>query len=164
MNTLDWIIAVVFMVFVALGFRRGFLKEVLSLVSWLVSAVVAWLFASDVAPFFSVWLHEPAARIGAGFVATFVLVFLVTTTAGILLRRWLLVRPWTRFVNYLLGGVTGAGRGILVLVLLTLVAGTTSAPRQPWWRQSLFMPTLQEVALEIGGYLPRDVLRYISYN
>ena len=164
MNLLDWILAVVFMVFVALGFRRGFLKEILSLAAWLVAAVLAWLFAADVGPLFSVWLRDPAARTGAGFVATFVVVFLIMTVLGIFLRRWLLVRPWTRFVNYLLGGFTGAGRGLLVLVVFTLLAGLTSAPRQPWWRESLFMPTLQEVALEAGGYLPRDVLRYISYN
>ena len=164
MNALDWVVVVVFAFFVALGFRRGFLRETMSLLTWFAAGALAWLFAADVAPVFSVWLRSPAARTVAGFAVVFVVVFVVGTVLGYLIRRWLLVRPWTRFVNYLLGGGTGAVRGLLVLVLAVLVAGLTPAPKQPLWRQSVFMPPLETLAQRASVYLPRDVLRYISYN
>ncbi len=164
MNILDWIVAVLFAFFVALGFRRGFLRELTSLATWFASGALAWLFAADVGPVFSPWFREPAPRTAAGFVAVFVIVFVIGSVLGYLVRRWLLVRPWTRFVNYLLGGGTGAVRGLLVLVLLTLLAGLTPVPRQPWWRDSMFVPPLQNLAQAAAAYLPQDVLRYISYN
>jgi membrane protein required for colicin V production len=164
MNALDWAVAVVFAIFVALGFRRGFLRETMSLATWFAAGTLAWLFAADVGPVFSAWLRTPPARTVAGFAVVFVVVFVLGTVLGYLVRRWLLVRPWTRFVNYLLGGATGAVRGLLVLVLAVLVAGLTPAPQQSWWRESVFMPPLEAIAQKASAYLPRDVLRYISYN
>ena len=49
MNYFDFIILAVLFVFVAIGAWRGFVREILSLVTWVIAIAVGWLFAGDIA-------------------------------------------------------------------------------------------------------------------
>ena len=63
-----------------------------------------------------------------------------------------------------LGIVFGVIRGIVIAALLVLMAGLTPLPRDPWWRQSVFLPHFVELAHQLRAYLPPDVQRQINFD
>jgi membrane protein required for colicin V production len=66
--------------------------------------------------------------------------------------------------NLILGGVTGALRGVFIILIAVLLMGLTSAPSQSWWKGSVFAKPLGNLALAASKYLPKDVSRHIRYN
>jgi membrane protein required for colicin V production len=45
-----------------------------------------------------------------------------------------------------------------------LVAGLTSAPRQPWWRDSLSGPLLVQAAAMVKPLLPQTLAERLRYD
>jgi len=64
----------------------------------------------------------------------------------------------------ILGGVFGLARGALIVLVLVLLAGLTSLPKRPVWRDAVLSPPLEALALSVKIWLPGDLSRRISYN
>jgi membrane protein required for colicin V production len=69
-----------------------------------------------------------------------------------------------RMTNNALGGLVGAARGILIVVVVFLAAGMTSFPQRAWWHESSLSPYFESVAVHVAQYLPRDIARHIRYG
>ena len=164
MTAFDYLMIAVLVAFTLTGALRGFVLEVLSLILWPLSAFIAWLFADRIAPWFAGLIGEEVLRMVAAFVAVFLVVFIIGTIVVYLINRILPLRGALRMPNVILGGVVGLVRGGIILVIGFLVAGITSLPQRPWWRQSLLAPHFQKVAEATAQYLPKDVARHIRYS
>ena len=62
-----------------------------------------------------------------------------------------------------LGVVFGIARGIVIVAILVLCAGLTALPKDPWWKESLFLPHFQVLAEEIRSLLPPEVAALFQY-
>lgn len=164
MNLLDIIVTVFICFFVAVGFKRGFVKEVQSLGIWIVSGMVAWLFAAEVGRVFSSTIASPQMRSLAGFAVLFIIIFMFGKFLMNTLNKQFKGNAWTRLPNTILGAAMGGARGLYIVTMVVMVVGLTGVPKFSWWQQSLFAPTLGEIALAASAFLPRDVSRHISYN
>jgi membrane protein required for colicin V production len=164
MNTFDLIIAIVFFFYVALGVKRGFVREVFSLGTWIVAGGLAWTFADNVGRWYSASIKEPTLQLVAGFITLFVLTFVVGAVVTHLVHKVMLSRPWLKIPNLLLGGLTGGAKGGVIIMVAVLLIGLTGLPKQDWWRQSLFAPRLAALALKVAHYLPQDVAKHIRYT
>ena len=67
LTTVDWIILGVLGVSMFISFRRGFVKEALSLATWVASIVIARLFASQVSTLLVPYIDVPSLRLGAAY-------------------------------------------------------------------------------------------------
>jgi len=164
LNLFDLIILAVFFFFVAVGTYRGFIKESLSLAAWVLAAASAWFFADKVGDLMRGLVAEPTLRVMAGFGLIFVVVFVVTAIAKHYLHQFFMSRVYLKVPNYLLGAVVGGLRGAFVIIVVFLVIGLTSLPKQDWWRSSYLTPNIESVALKCAKYLPSDVARHIRYG
>ena len=164
LNAFDYVMIVVLVAFTVTGAIRGFVLEVLSLVLWPVTAFVAWVFADQVAPMFKSLIGEPALRTVAAFVLVFLVVFIVGTIVVYVVHRALPLRGMLRRPNAVLGALVGLLRGAIIIVIVFLVAGITSLPQRPWWRESFLAPQFQKVALAVSGFMPRDIARHIKFG
>ena len=61
------------------------------------------------------------------------------------------------------GGFFGLARGLLVVMILVLLAGLTTLPRQPVWRDAMLTGPLETFAGYIKGWLPADLSKRIRY-
>lgn len=164
MNTFDLAVLAVLLGFTAIGAWRGFVREILSLLTWGAAVVVGWLFADEAARLFEGLIDDEVARRVVAFAALFAAVFAVGLLINFLVNRfWLKNRP-ARLVNFLAGGLFGALRGAVVVALVFLLAGLTSFPQRDWWRQALLAPYFERAALYVSGYIPRDIARHIRYG
>ena len=164
MNSFDFIMAVVIVVFGIIGALRGLIREVLSLVTWILSCVIAWIFAGHLEGRFEGVTESYELRMVAAFLVLFSIVFLVCSIAAFFLNKSIAHRRSVKLPNTMLGAVMGSARAAVVIVIAFLLAGLTAIPQQSWWRDAALAPLFQSAALFVSDYLPRDVARHIRYD
>lgn len=164
MNSFDYLMIVVLVAFIITGALRGFVLELLSLVLWPLAAFVAWLFADQGAVYFKSLVSDPQLRVVAAFVSVFLVVFIIGSIIVYLIHKALPLRGMFRKPNVVLGGLVGFVRGAIVILIVFLVAGITSLPQRPWWREAFLAPYFQQAAVAVSVYLPRDISRHIRYS
>ncbi len=164
MNSFDVFLLVVLLIFATLGAWRGFVREIFSLIAWVIAGMLALLFAGRSAELFPGFVGNPALRLVLAFMTLFILIFL-----GVTALAWWIDRVWSqqrrlRVFNRIFGAAFGMLRGGALLVAAFLFAGLTNLPQRPWWRDSVMAPVFVQAATYIKGYLPRDVSRHIRYG
>jgi membrane protein required for colicin V production len=160
MTSLDLIALGILALSSVLGLIRGLSREALSLLAWFVAFYAAKTFAPLLAP----WLPGVPALSHA---AALVLIFVAVLIAASLLAA--AVRGLVKLVGLgpydsLLGGLFGAARGGLILLMLTLLAGLTALPKSKTWQASLIHGPLEQAAAKIKPWLPADLAALIQYR
>ncbi len=162
MNRLDLILVGIMLAFAGIGALRGVLRESFSLATWVLAALMAWLFSASAATWFA-RLGDPMISRMLGFVSVFVGVFLLVSVAMFMLRLLLgPTEPGTK--ARVAGALLGAARGLLILVIVVLLAGLTSLPKKSLWQDSAFIIYFQSMALAVRDILPEDVARQFRYG
>ena len=149
----DWFLLAALVVSVLIGVLRGFTREVLGLLSWILAVVAALLLAPRALVYLEPHIATPSLRIAASYAVVFfavlVLGAIVTAIVSMLVRK----SPLSG-VDRVVGGGFGAVRGALIAVLLVWVVGLTPARQDPWWKQSMLIPPLDGVARNFDGLMP----------
>ena len=83
MTWVDYAVLGIIGVSVLLSVIHGFVRELLSLASWIVSFLVAQYFASQAAAFMPAALQNESVRMLAGFLAVFLMVLIASTLLAI---------------------------------------------------------------------------------
>jgi membrane protein required for colicin V production len=142
----DWGIIGIICISCLISLRRGFVKEALSLLTWIVAGVVAWMFGGALADHLVEFIEIPSLRVIAGctilFVATLMLGALVNYLIGELVRV-----TGLSGTDRFLGMVFGAARGaLLIVVLVGLVSLAPAVEQDLWWQKSILIPHFLMVA------------------
>jgi membrane protein required for colicin V production len=163
MTWLDYAVIGVSCLSIAWGVWRGLVREIVSLLGWLVAFLSASLFAGPLSVHMPESIPTPELRAIAAFVAIFISALIVTTLLGIVLSH-LVKAVGLGGLDRTLGGLFGVARGVLVLAALALLAGLTSAPTQPWWKESFSGPLLASTALALKPWLPPTLAERLRYH
>ena len=125
MNGLDWVILVMILVSILLAVAQGFFFEIFSLAGVVVGYVVASWSYLTVAPWFVPYVKNLWVADAAGFLVIFILVVVL---AGIIARlaRWAIQEVGLRWFDRFLGGVFGALRGALVVMVVVMAMASFS--------------------------------------
>lgn len=162
MTGFDYAVAGIVVLSGLLGWWRGLVYEVLSLLGWVAAYVAARLFAADAAPLMPAALGAEDVRMAAAFALLFVAALIV---GGIL--AWLLSKlvKWVGlgWLDGSLGALFGMLRGMLVTLVLVLLAGLTGLPQQPYWRDAWLSKPLVNVVLAARNQLPQNVTQRLHY-
>ncbi|KHL67891.1 CvpA family protein [Pseudomonas flexibilis] len=141
----DWAIIAIILVSGLISLKRGFVREALSLVIWIVAGAVAWLFGGALAEHLGGFIETPSARIiaacGILFVATLLVGALISFLLGELVRATGLTGT-----DRLLGMVFGVARGALLVVVLVGLLSLAPVQQDSWWRESSLVPHFLMVA------------------
>ena len=162
MSWLDYAVLGVVVLSIGWGIWRGLVREVVSLAGWVIAFLAANLFAGPAGERLPESLAGPEMRVLAAFVCIFIASLVVTTLAGLILSN-ILKAVGLGGLDRALGGLFGLLRGLLIAVAFALVAGLTSLPQHPAWRDSTCAPFLERISSLLKPWLPpalRDRLRY----
>ena len=163
MSTLDFILLGMVLVSVVISIWRGLVREVVSLLSWLVALWVAARFSVALSDWLPAAITNPSARYVSAFAVLFLGTVILLELAGILFAK-LLRAAGLGFVDRALGAVFGLARGVLLAWILILLGGLTALPQQDWWRESSLLPPLQAAALAARPLLPLEIARRLKYS
>lgn len=158
----DYAIIAILVVSAGISVLRGFLKEAISLLGWVLAFWLALTFADDISGLFESTISQPSMRHGVAFFA--IIVFTLVITAIVMyLVRLIVDKTEITGTDRALGIVFGIARGILIVAILVLLAGLTALPKDAWWKESIFLPHFQVLAVEIRSLLPSDVASLFKY-
>jgi membrane protein required for colicin V production len=128
MNWLDIVLGIILLVCVAHGFRRGFSRQIIGLVSVVAALLLGSWFYGMPAAWFAPYLSSPMLAAALGFAAVFVVVMLAGGVVSGVVHRFLKFTGLSFFDH-----VLGAGLGLLrgALVAIAIVMGTMAFARTP---------------------------------
>ncbi len=160
MAALDWVFAAVLLTSLILGAWRGLVFEVLSLVSWIVAFVLAQWLALEVANRLPMAGASELVRYAAGFVLVFIACIMVGGLLATVIKK-LLASVGLRPADRALGAAFGVIRGVLLLLLVTVVVGMTPMKTSAVWQESVGVGVALVVLKGIQPALPRDLDRFL---
>ncbi len=158
MNWVDYTIIGIIAVSAVTSVIRGFVREVLSLVAWVAAFWVALKFSHQAADYATNYIHNPSVREATAFIVLFLVTLLVVALVNYLIVQ-LVDKTGISGTDRMLGMVFGIARGVLIVALLVLLAGLTSIPEEPWWKESTLLDHFVSLAVWIRDYLPADVAK-----
>lgn len=138
MNQVDTAILIVIVISSAFGLWRGFIKEVLSLLSWIAALVVARLYSEPFAGMLVNLIDSSSVRYVTAFCLLFVMVILLGTLINHFMNKVLTISG-LKFLDKLLGAVFGIARGTVIILVILFILNVFVSETE-WWQQSTLIP------------------------
>lgn len=153
---LDGIVLAVVLLSAVLAMMRGFLREVLSIGSWIAAAAGAYFLYPTFLPFAQQYITEEvfatAAVIGVLFFLVLIIVSYLTMKLSDVVADSA-IGPLDRTLGFLFG----AARGVLLFVIATLFFNFFIPENPPQWvADSRSKPILDELGADLLAILPDD--------
>jgi membrane protein required for colicin V production len=158
----DYFLLAIITISALLSLWRGFVKEALSLTTWVLALWVAILFFEKLGNWLTRWIDTPSISDVVAFAALFISTVLLGGLVNFLAGQ-LVAKTGLTATDRALGMVFGIARGMVIVAVLVLLAGLTALPQDPWWSESLLLVHFKDMALWLRSFLPPDVAENIHY-
>jgi membrane protein required for colicin V production len=163
MTQFDYIVLTVIFLSAVLGWWRGLVYEILSLLSWVTAFFVAKSWSLDVAPFMPDVLENSLLKNTTAFLAVFITTLILCGIAAWALNKLIKSFGLDWRTDGVLGAFFGLIRGVMLVLLLILLASLTELPKAVFWQDALLSKPLQNLALQAKKLLPDDRAKRAIY-
>ena len=158
---IDAVILAILGISALISLFRGFVKEALSLVGWVLAFWLALTFTDALAGSLESQISVPSVRKAVVFIALFIATLLVTSLVTYLVGV-LVEKTGISGTDRMLGIIFGLSRGAIIVSILVLLASLSPLPQDPWWSQSRLLPYFTPIAAEIRQYLPAEFAEKVN--
>ena len=157
MSPVDIAIIVIILVSTLIGIFRGFIREVLSLASWIISIFFAWTFAELGAGYLEPYISQLPLRVAAAFVVIFIIALILLSIISYLLYK-VIALAGIGGVDRSLGAVFGIARAVILIAALILGAVYMDFTTQPWWQGTKLVAYFAPVTDFMLSLMPADIV------
>jgi membrane protein required for colicin V production len=165
MNITDYLVIAAILISAVVGSMRGFLREAIAVVTWIIALFVAWHFSDLIAPHLGGLLAGSPVATWAARVIIVVVVLLVGTGLGVTIAHFVRLSIFSGMDRFL-GFVFGFFRGLVLFGVFVILAQVLRQDGERWWRQSALVPYGESIAnglrMVIGDERMRHVGRTVS--
>ena len=162
MATFDYVILGVLLASGLLGLMRGLLKEIFSLLAYILSFLAAVWWGPSLIPTLSRYIDQAVLTEGLAyfliFIASLLLLGLLNKTLSALLDV-----TGLGSADRGLGFVFGILRGVVIVLILVLIAGWSALPQEAWWVESSYARMAVDAIRQIKTWLPEGIAVYLPY-
>lgn len=163
MTQFDYIILVIVILSVLLGWWRGLVYEILSLLSWITAYFVAVSWSNEFIPYMPSVLENETLRSAASFTAVFIGTLILCGIAAWAVSKLIKSFGLDWRTDGVMGALFGFFRGVMLVLVLVLMAGLTKLPETSFWRDALLSRPLQNIAWVVKDLLPEDMASRVGY-
>lgn len=156
MHGLGWVDCTIFgvvIVSILIGLFRGFVKEALSLVNWVLAIWMGVIFHEKTSAWFVNLIENETIRSIAAFGVVFVFMLfigsIITYFISLMVRK-----SGLGGTDRLLGIVFGITRGIFLVGLTLTVVSYSTLKEQPWWQDSVIIPRFKPLMAWLNDIVP----------
>lgn len=143
LNWFDFVILGIMGLSILISFFRGFVRELVSLTSWVLAVILGIRYANDVGSIlFGSVIQSPMVQHVLGFIVIMVLVLVVGIIINIALKS-LIARNGVSFTDAFLGILFGLARGIIVVTVMVMLLKTTQFDNSQTYKTSQLSPYIQ---------------------
>ncbi len=160
MNWADWGIIAIIVLSGLISLKRGFIKEALSLLIWVLAFVIARMFSANMATLLVDYIDVPTIRYAAAFAILFAATLMVGALVNYLISTLVRITGLSG-TDRVLGIIFGLGRGALLVVVAVALIKHTPLTDAMWWAQSALIPEflmLEEWSFELFGKIARAIM------
>lgn len=152
---IDIAIACVFVVSIMVGIFRGFVREMLSVLSWVAAAVVAFMYGEMAVNWVKPIFSDPNLALAVSYVLVFLAALIVFSIISYLIARIFSATGLTG-IDRSLGMVFGAIRAAFVIALLILAGRFMAFSEHDWWAGSQLLGHFEPLADWVLAQLPES--------
>ncbi len=163
MTVFDYAVLVIVGISILISLMRGAVREILSLLGWVLAFYVARTYAIQVVPLLPYDIPSEKLKMLAAFIIVFLAVLLITSLIAIALSG-LLKEIGLGWLNRLLGGVFGFLRGLLIVTVLMILAGMTQLPKDERWTNAMFSAPLEALVKTVLVWFPKSIIEHVNYE
>ena len=141
---IDWVIIALITVSTLISLKRGFVKEALSLVTWIGAFILARTFHPQMQSLLESTVETPLVRL----IAAFAILIFGTLIVGAIINNMIghLVRATgLSATDRVLGMGFGLLRGLVVVIVAIAFTRYTPLAQDTWWRSSIMINRLAVV-------------------
>jgi membrane protein required for colicin V production len=139
MYAVDYLLLLVIVASTVLGGVRGFLREVISVLTWLIGLIAAWQLGDILEPYLGGLLSGDNVRPWAARAIIFIIVLLIGSAVGAVVNYLVRLSIFSGTDRFL-GGLFGMLRGVVFAGLFALLGQLFELDTERWWGKSLFIP------------------------
>ena len=162
MTAFDYLVILILLCSIVISTFRGLVREILSLVSWVVAFVVANAYGESLSILLPEAIPGGLTRLIAAFLILFIGVRILMSLVTMAVEAGVRSVGLT-VMDRGLGGLFGLGRGVLIVMTVVILCGLTAIPRQPVWTEAMLSPLAVTAAQTILPYLPGELARRIQF-
>lgn len=162
MTIFDYLVILILVCSIVISTMRGLIREMLSLLGWVVAFVVANAYGEALAKLLPDMIPGSAIRLMVAFIALFIGVRLLMQLL-ILATDSLIKASGLTVADRGLGGLFGLGRGVVIILAVASLCGMTSIPQQPFWKDALLSPMVEASAHAVKPFLPGSFSQHVHF-
>ena len=162
MTIFDYLVLFVLVSSVVISTMRGLVKEILSLLGWVIAFVVANAYGAELAPLLPELIPGATVRLMVAFIALFlgvrILMGLLSLALGALIEA-----SGLSLADRGLGGLFGLARGVVIVLAAVILCSMTSIPQQDFWKDALLSPLAETGARTVKPFLPAALAQHVQF-
>lgn len=152
MQGADYIIVAIIGISVVIGVIRGFVREAVALITWLVAIWIAWRFSGFLHPYLGGVLETPEQKAWVARGIVLIVVLLAGALVGAVLSWLTRTAAGLSLLDRLFGLLFGLTRGVVLVGFAALLGQTLRLEHEPWWRQAKLAPYAVDIASWLEGF------------
>jgi membrane protein required for colicin V production len=162
MTPVDYVIIALAAASALAGLARGFLREAISLATWIIALWAAWHYSDSLRPHLGGALAvEPYGTWAARTLITLA-ILVVGTLVGVFAGQFVRVSLFSGFDRFL-GFLFGVLRGAVVIGVAVIIASSLRLDGERWWKQSKLMPYAEAIGAAVRVVVG-DAARRVGMN
>jgi membrane protein required for colicin V production len=158
----DYVVLFVLICSVVISTLRGLVKEILSLLGWIVAFVLANAYGATLAELLPDLIPGAVVRLIVAFLALFIGVRILMGLLSMAIAA-LVEAGGMSLADRGLGGLFGLARGLVIVLAGVILCGMTALPQQDFWRQALLSPMAESGARTVKPFLPAALAQHVQF-
>lgn len=153
LTVVDTVLVGIILISAIISLVRGFLKEALSLITWIAAFFIAKTFSTPFSQILEPVFEAEKVRYGFSFGILFALTLLVGGVINFLISKIVSVTG-LGVADRILGTVFGFARGVILITVAVFILRGTPVANQDGWQQSQLLPHIELLADWSEEHLP----------
>ena len=161
LNLLDYCILILIGISTLISLWRGFIREVLSFIIWVLAFVIAIVFSHPASQYLSWMSDKPSVTVTVSFIVLFLLTLIVGALISFLIAKLIDITGLSG-TNRFLGAIFGFLRGILVITIIVFCLQWSNIQNQSIWKQSTLISFFTTLSSQLKTMIPTDILKAVD--
>ena len=152
-SMLDFVLVVTLAISTVVGFFRGFVSEIFSLLVWVIAFWATFTFDISLGVYFLSSIESEVSRI---WLARLLIIVMVLIIGGIINKLLSKIVSWNFTGNLFFGTLFGFFRGLIFITIIILILEDTGLYGDPWVQDAILL----EYAENIRDFVTKLFLDY----
>jgi membrane protein required for colicin V production len=161
LSILDIVIVSIIAISSLIGVFRGLVRELMSLVGWIVSAWLAWRYAYVFAPVFDSVIESSDVRKAASFITIFLVSLVLFALLSYFISK-IMSKSALKGMDRTLGMLFGLLRGVIIIAVVAILIQSTQFAKETWWTESMLKDYFLLIAAYGMSIMPAEVSRFFG--